>query len=84
MALGVLLAIGVVHSAVLDRGLLPWIIASQTIPILAIAPMVVVVLGSLGYPPLMSKAVISMYLCFSPSPSAWSRACAAPTRCSWT
>ncbi len=66
MALGVALAVGVVHSAVLDRGLLPWIIASQTIPILAIAPMVVVVLGSLGYPPLVSKAVISMYLCFFP------------------
>lgn len=66
MVLGVLLAIGVVHSPVLDRGLLPWIIASQTIPILAIAPMVVVVLGSLGYPPLVSKAVISMYLCFFP------------------
>lgn len=66
LALGVLLAIGVVHNRVLDRGLLPWIIASQTIPILAIAPMAVVVLGSLGYPPLMSKAVISMYLCFFP------------------
>jgi NitT/TauT family transport system permease protein len=66
MLLGVLIAIGVVHSRVLDRGLLPWIIASQTIPILAIAPMVVVVLGSLGYPPLVSKAVISMYLCFFP------------------
>jgi NitT/TauT family transport system permease protein len=66
MVLGVLLAIGVVHSRVLDRGLLPWIIASQTIPILAIAPMVVVVLGSLGFPPLASKAVISMYLCFFP------------------
>lgn len=66
MVLGVLLAVGVVHSLVLDRGLMPWIIASQTIPILAIAPMVVVVLGSLGYPPLASKAVISMYLCFFP------------------
>lgn len=64
--LGVLLAIGVVHSRVLDRGLLPWVIASQTIPILALAPMVVVVLGSLGYPALVSKAVISMYLCFFP------------------
>ncbi len=64
--LGVLIAVGVVHNRVLDRGLLPWIIASQTIPILAIAPMVVVVLGSLGYPPLVSKAVISMYLCFFP------------------
>jgi NitT/TauT family transport system permease protein len=66
MLLGVLIAIGVVHNRVLDRGLLPWIIASQTIPILAIAPMVVVVLGSMGYPPLVSKAVISMYLCFFP------------------
>jgi NitT/TauT family transport system permease protein len=66
MLLGVVLAVGVVHSRVLDRGLLPWIVASQTIPILAIAPMAVVVLGSLGYPPLVSKAVISMYLCFFP------------------
>ncbi|MCC7459143.1 MAG: ABC transporter permease [Nitrospira sp.] len=66
VVLGVAIAIGVVHNRVLDRGLLPWIIASQTIPILAIAPMVVVVLGSMGYPPLMSKAVISMYLCFFP------------------
>ena len=66
MALGVAIAIGVVHNRVLDRGLLPWIIASQTVPILAIAPMVVVVLGSLGYPALVSKAVISMYLCFFP------------------
>ena len=66
LLLGVAIAIGVVHNRVLDRGLLPWIIASQTIPILAIAPMVVVVLGSLGYPPLVSKAVISMYLCFFP------------------
>ncbi len=66
MLLGALIAVGVVHNRVLDRGLLPWIVASQTIPILAIAPMVVVVLGSLGYPPLLSKAVISMYLCFFP------------------
>ena len=66
VALGVAIAVGVVHNRVLDRGLLPWIIASQTIPILAIAPMVVVVLGSLGYPALVSKAVISMYLCFFP------------------
>ena len=64
--LGVAIAVGVVHNRVLDRGLLPWIIASQTIPILAIAPMVVVVLGSLGSPPLASKAVISAYLCFFP------------------
>lgn len=66
MLLGIALAVGVVHSRVLDRGLLPWIIASQTIPILAIAPMIVVVLGSLGFDALVSKAIISMYLCFFP------------------
>jgi NitT/TauT family transport system permease protein len=45
---------------------MPWIIASQTIPILAIAPMVVVVLGNLGYTGLLPKAVISGYLSFFP------------------
>ena len=64
--LGVALAVGIVHLAVLDRSLLPWIIASQTIPILAIAPMVVVVLGNLGFEGLLPKAIISMYLCFFP------------------
>jgi len=64
--LGILLAAGIVHSPVLDRSLLPWIIASQTVPILAIAPLVVVVLGSLGFVGLFPKAVISMYLCFFP------------------
>jgi NitT/TauT family transport system permease protein len=65
-ALGVLLAVGIIHMPVLDRSLLPWIIASQTVPILAIAPMVIVVLGSLGFVGLMPKAIISMYLCFFP------------------
>ena len=65
-ALGILLAIGIIHLPVLDRSLLPWIIASQTVPILAIAPMVVVVLGNAGFTGLLPKAVISMYLCFFP------------------
>jgi NitT/TauT family transport system permease protein len=66
VVLGIVLAVGIVHVPVLDRALLPWIIASQTIPILAIAPMIVVVLGSLGMEGLLPKAVISMYLCFFP------------------
>ena len=45
---------------------MPWIIASQTIPILAIAPMVIVVLGSIGLTGLVPKSLISMYLCFFP------------------
>ena len=65
-ALGILLAVGIVHVPTLDRSLLPWIIASQTIPILAIAPMIIVVLGSIGLKGLVPKAIISMYLCFFP------------------
>jgi NitT/TauT family transport system permease protein len=64
--LGVTLAIGIVHVRTLDRSLLPWIIASQTIPILAIAPMIIVVLGNIGFTGLLPKAIISMYLCFFP------------------
>src|SRR5437879_1468317 len=64
--LGIALSLGIVRWRSLDRSLLPWIIASQTIPILAIAPMIIVVLGNLGLTGLMPKAVISMYLCFFP------------------
>src|SRR4051812_44867832 len=64
--LGMLLAAGIVHVRTLDRSLMPWIIASQTVPILAIAPMVIVILGSLGMVGLVPKAIISMYLCFFP------------------
>jgi len=65
-ALGMTLAIGIVHSRVLDRSLMPWIITSQTIPILAIAPMIIVVLNAIGIQGLMPKAFISMYLSFFP------------------
>ncbi|HEX4111368.1 MAG TPA: ABC transporter permease [Stellaceae bacterium] len=64
--LGIVLAIGIVHVATLERALMPWVIASQTIPILAIAPMIIVVLGSIGFVGLMPKAFISAYLCFFP------------------
>ncbi|NDY90460.1 ABC transporter permease [Ideonella livida] len=65
-ALGVALAACIVHSRTLDRALLPWIVASQTVPVLAIAPIVLVILGSLGFSGLLPKAVIAMYLCFFP------------------
>ena len=45
---------------------MPWIIASQTVPILAIAPMIIVILASVGVTGLVPKAIISMYLCFFP------------------
>jgi hypothetical protein len=46
--LGILLAIGIVHNRAMDQSVMPWAIASQTIPILAIAPMIIVVLNSVG------------------------------------
>ncbi|WCN08682.1 ABC transporter permease [Marinomonas mediterranea] len=64
--LGILLAIGIVHSRTLERSLMPWVITSQTIPILAIAPMIIVVLGAMNFTGVLPKAIISMYLSFFP------------------
>lgn len=64
--LGLVLAICIVHSVTLDKALLPWVVATQTVPVLAIAPIVVVILGTLGFSGLLPKATIAMYLCFFP------------------
>ncbi|MCM2503303.1 ABC transporter permease [Aureimonas altamirensis] len=64
--LGIALALGILNSRTLDKSLMPWIIASQTIPILAIAPMLIVVLNSIGVTGLVPKALISTYLSFFP------------------
>ena len=63
---GIGLAVFIVHNAAMDRSLMPWIIASQTVPILAIAPMVIVVLNAVGISGLVPKALISTYLSFFP------------------
>ncbi|MCA0846935.1 ABC transporter permease [Salipiger thiooxidans] len=65
-ALGFALAVGIVYIRVMDMSVMPWVIASQTIPILAIAPMIIVVLNAVGVSGLLPKAVISMYLSFFP------------------
>ncbi|MDQ6433410.1 ABC transporter permease [Mesorhizobium sp. LHD-90] len=65
-ALGIAIAVGIVHLKSLDRSLMPWIIASQTIPILAIAPMIIVVLAAVNVTGLIPKALISTYLSFFP------------------
>ena len=65
-SLGILLAVGIVYSRVMDLSVMPWAIVSQTIPILALAPMVIVVLGSLGVQGLLPKSIISAYLSFFP------------------
>jgi len=64
--LGILLAVGVVHSRVMDMSVMPWAIVSQTIPIIALAPMIIVVLYSIGVQGIIPKAVISAYLSFFP------------------
>ena len=64
--LGILLAVGIVHDRAMDLGVMPWAIASQTVPILAIAPMIIVVMNSVGVQGLMPKAIISAYLSFFP------------------
>ncbi|MGV1949428.1 ABC transporter permease [Agrobacterium vitis] len=65
-ALGILLAIAIVHNRAVDKSLMPWVIASQTIPIIAVAPMIIVVLNAVGISGLMPKALISTYLSFFP------------------
>ena len=64
--LGIALAVGIVHNRTMDMSVMPWVIASQTIPILAIAPMIIVVLNAVGISGLLPKAIISMYLSFFP------------------
>ncbi len=64
--LGILLAVGIVHSRVMDLSVMPWAIVSQTIPIIALAPMIIVVLYSVGIQGIIPKAVISAYLSFFP------------------
>lgn len=64
--LGIILAVLIVYNRALNMSLMPWVIASQTIPILAVAPMIIVVLNAVGIQGLLPKAFISMYLSFFP------------------
>jgi NitT/TauT family transport system permease protein len=63
---GMILAIGIIHIRTLDRALMPWLIVSQAVPVLAIAPMVVVVLGNVGLTGITPKALIAGWLSFFP------------------
>ena len=65
-ALGVFLSVLIVHLKSLDQSLMPWIVASQTIPIIALAPMIVVILNQFDITGIVPKAVIAAYLSFFP------------------
>lgn len=65
-AAGMILAVGIVHNRAMDMSIMPWAVASQTVPILAIAPMVIVVFASAGVTGLLPKAFIAAWLSFFP------------------
>jgi len=65
-ALGVGLAVLIVSVRWLDRSMMPWIVASQTIPIIALAPMIVVILYQFNITGIAPKAAIAAYLSFFP------------------
>ena len=63
---GILLAVGIVYNRAMDASVMPWAITSQTIPIIALAPMIIVVLNSVGISGVVPKAIIAAYLSFFP------------------
>jgi NitT/TauT family transport system permease protein len=63
---GFLLAVVLSYSSLLERSLMPYVVASQTVPLLAVAPMVVIWGGRLGWEPWVRVTVISAYLTFFP------------------
>ena len=64
--MGVILAVGIVYNRAMDMSVMPWAIASQMVPIVALAPMLSVVLSQLGAGPGVSKAFVASYLTFFP------------------
>jgi NitT/TauT family transport system permease protein len=66
-AFGILGAVAIVYSRVMDMSLMPWAIISQTVPIVALAPMIIVLSSQLGIEErIVPKAIISAYLCYFP------------------
>jgi NitT/TauT family transport system permease protein len=66
-ALGLAGAVAIVYSRVFDMSLMPWAIISQTVPIVALAPMIIVLSSQVGIEDrIVPKAIISAYLCYFP------------------
>ena len=66
-SLGILGAVAITYSRVTSMSLMPWAIISQTIPIVALAPMIIVVANQIGVEGRgLPKAIISAYLCYFP------------------
>ncbi|HEY0696324.1 MAG TPA: ABC transporter permease subunit [Micromonospora sp.] len=65
-SLGLLLAVLFLHVVPVSKGLMPWLVASQTVPLVAIAPMIVIWGGKAGAPPWVAVTGIAAYLAFFP------------------
>ena len=66
-AVGIIGAVAIVYSRVAEMSLMPWAIISQTVPIVALAPMIIVLSSQVGLDGRrLPKAIISAYLCFFP------------------
>ncbi|HVH52469.1 MAG TPA: ABC transporter permease subunit [Gaiellaceae bacterium] len=63
---GFAIAVALSQSRLAERGFIPYIVASQTIPLLAIAPMVVIGLGTKGVTDQVSVSILAAYLTFFP------------------
>lgn len=64
---GVALAVSIVRFRVMEMSVMPWAIISQTIPIVALAPMILTVANQMGIDSReVPKAIISAYLSFFP------------------
>lgn len=67
IVLGTVMAIAIVQSRVMELSVMPWAIISQTIPIVALAPMIIVLSDRVGIEgKLIPKAIIAAYLSYFP------------------
>ncbi|MDD9205989.1 ABC transporter permease subunit, partial [Georgenia sp. 10Sc9-8] len=65
-AIGFVAAVALREARFLNRGVMPWLVASQTIPLVALAPIIVIWVGQQGYPSWIAVTVIAAYLSFFP------------------
>ena len=78
---GILGAVGIVYSRTMEMSVMPWAIISQTVPIVALAPMIIVLSGQVGIDGrALPKAIISAYLCFFPVLVGMVKGLRSPTR----
>ncbi|MBD2102163.1 ABC transporter permease subunit [Leptolyngbya sp. FACHB-261] len=66
LVVGAVIAVLLVQFVGFERAVLPWVVASQVIPIIALAPMLAVLLGRYGVEGLLPKALIAAYIAFFP------------------